>query len=94
MRTDSKLPYIVLRAGVRQYPRRGPLPPLPNGYERDPQDKYTIRPILESCVYKQKYQPTNTCCAGERDRCKQTGKDVTYYTCAGCKLDGRGIAAL
>ena len=68
-------------------PARGKPPEPPQGYKRDPRDKFCFIPILEDC--ENRIIKDHKCCKGKIKKvmfCKVNNKRITYKECRDCPL--------
>ncbi len=77
----------ILANGVIMFPKRGPPPRCPDGYDVDPQDPYVFHPSWEPCKYR--YDRPYRCASGlmkVTPSCKLLGTDITFAQCNVCAL--------
>ena len=78
----------VLPNGIMFAPRRGPPPPVPEGYEIYNNDPYIFAPILPECEHREFKQPDSRCCGQAKYLyCNYYGKRVTRTQCVECNSD-------
>ena len=68
-------------------PVRGRPPKAPEGYVRDPKDKFCFIPILEDC--DRRIIKETKCCGNKTKHvmfCTKSNKRVTYKECLNCDL--------
>lgn len=68
-------------------PHRGGPPVCPDGYERDPQDKYICLPIIKPCSYREKKKKCTGCGGGVEMHCRYAYKRVNWRICAECEAN-------
>lgn len=71
--------------GSISYPHRGKPPPVPEGYERDPGDPFTIRPCFPDCKHRQIVGMLLPCGkVSNNPFCKLKGVTVNPLICLEC----------
>ena len=77
----------MLENGTLVFPKRGPPPRCPDGYDVDPNDPYVFHPVWPDCIHR--FQRAFTCQSGMtkyRPSCKAVGSDITFAICDACDL--------
>lgn len=74
-------------------PHRGRPPVCPDGYEKDPKDKWICLPILPKCRYRQFIKSCQSCGGKVDMHCRYFYRNVNWKICVDCDADPENYGA-